>query len=387
MTQNEKEAPKSVQIKLINTFGAPIRNWEMSVEGATWSTNMFGTVLAMSDGAKKIKLRIPALDSVSPKTAPAKSAVRSEFWKLPNKADSWADLIKFKPSPKIIAKLKSRGMSVQKIEDGRSVLNLDYYPVVVTRMPRYPKLVRAALRAARAVDPTSVREPNKRFSAVELLQAFRVMMVGPDSPVLDTDICEFGPYGDTDKEQWRQNPLSAVLSIDMKMLAGYINPDDGSVVCSHAEESNFRLSTVWTWGDSSHPVNGNREFGFWFQPLSGKNFEAKGTQQLSVPGDHTLEVPVYVFYTRGADRPGPGLAGWLPELTLNSGHSMWKSFQRHFVKFINTNGGESMIPDGTMSSRHPWLRTTVHRIHWNEVGKRARKGNLNSLFEAQENGS
>jgi hypothetical protein len=240
-------------------------------------------------------------------------------------AAGWGDLISFRPADWVQNRLAEDDIEaeVQAIEDAWGEINLDYYPVVIRRFP--------------------INEENwhnkERHDAASLLELFRRLLVGSrQEKVLDTSISEFSPFSATDQKRWfGDRAEGSVLHIEMR-LAG-LNPDDGSVVCSHAGTSEFRVSTIWIGEDGYHPVTGNREWGVW---RSGRN-SAKGVERIDYDtGKHwRLNVDEWTFYTRGADRLStafqamPGTA----QATFAGGEDLWLSMQDRFAAFINDNGG------------------------------------------------
>jgi len=357
---------KNILVTLTDSFGTPLYRWEVKLEGCKEMGFARPLILGLCEDTSSVKLKIPILENQPKASQELGSGSRKEFWKSPSTPRAWSELMSFRPSHGIQKRLKNRKMRVQKIEKAKSSANLDYYPVVVTLLPK-PSLVRRRsrefFRSIKGLTPL-VPSPEIRLSPQELLQVFRASLTSQE-PLVDRHRGIFSPY---DKELDKDSELGSVIHIRMILLREF-NPDDGSVVCSALETEYFRLSTVWAPLDFWHPVSGNREFGFWKVDLREGAQMAVATQDLAVPGAYSLEAPTYVFYTMGADCVAHGLASLSPGLTLNSGGEMWKSFQERFVNYIRKNGGEAYIPDGKAGAKHPWSKTVVHRLKWSEISK------------------
>lgn len=235
---------------------------------------------------------------------------------------NWADLISFRPSTSIQTALKSRSSSwyVHKIEDAYGDINLDLYPVAVSRLPTF-------------------------MSAEEVLEMVRTEI----NSFVDGGYAQFDPYDEKyppavfdDEEHWdSSSPESTVLSIQMRM-GTYLNPDDGSVVCSKRESNFWIFSTIYTDKDYGHPVSGNRQFGFIRDPATAGG---------------------YIFFTRGADR-ATGILDDLPVTPLfTMADLLWKSFQERLVDYINApaRGGSATVST-PISKRVFW--PAVKHVAW-----------------------
>lgn len=89
----------------------------------------------------------------------------------------------------------------------------------------------------------------------------------------------------------------------------------------------WTFTSIWEPMNGSHPVSGNREFGF--------------TRALG--GGHT-------FYSKGVDRLTDKIGENLERMSRDSKNSgvpfqksdkLWKSFQDNIVDFVNTHGGQA----------------------------------------------
>lgn len=139
------------------------------------------------------------------------------------------------------------------------------------------------------------------------------------------------------------NPLGAILSIN-------IDPDAGSVVCSkyNPATGEWYFTTLEVPWDGTHPVSGNRAFGY-YTDVDGK----------------------MVIYTRGVDRFGFGThmlgdIGGTAEMVaqaiaFSAADEKWQNFQQKVANFVNqghSNGFNGMSNVITPKKYRPF---------WNEV--------------------
>ena len=223
-------------------------------------------------------------------------------------ATEWEYLISFRAPVAVQGAVKGKGANwhIHRIEDAYGDINLDYYPVTVTRLPSIEGRV---------------------VTAEELLSQVRLNL----NKFVDTNNCEFTPYDSSEAAVWRSSsPLGSVVHIDMKSAAGWLNVDDGSVVVSEFAADHWIFSTIWTVLDQGHPVSGNRQFGF----------TRAGTGS-------------YIFYTRGADRATSLLDTAAMSILFSAAHNLWLSLQRGIEEFVNKNGGSATTGTAT-SIRTPW---------------------------------
>jgi hypothetical protein len=211
----------------------------------------------------------------------------------------------FRPSVQIQTALRKRsGYSVHRIEDGAGPMNLDNYRVEISQMPKLGSRV---------------------MTTVEVFSYFRKNI----NLFMQSGTCLFEPDSGGDAGLWKSdNPAGAVIHIDM--YAKNLNIDDGSVVCAEAGNNYWIFATVFAPGDFSHPVSGNREFGF--DEDGGKA----------------------VFYTMACDRLSSGLlAGAMEGPVFAGGHRTWLGFQRRLIQFVEQKGGKAKVIT-TSSIRVPW---------------------------------
>lgn len=251
--------------------------------------------------------------------------------------EAWLQLASFTPSQGAIDKLNgivqtimlSNGFpgagyikykdvaSVQYLSSGFSATtNLDFYPVKINSLP----IVNS-----------------QQLTPQQFLQYIRVNI----NNFVNTSISSFTPYnhyGVNDQALWNSsNPDKAIVSIN-------ISGNDGSVITSfdpqHPEKWIF--STIKDPYNGSHPVSGNREFGYMVDPAGG-----------------------YIFYTRGVDRLADPIGTLLQSTTgipFNSADNLWKSFQEGISTFVNQHSGSASVE--TRSQIFPdWdvLRAVLNR--------------------------
>ena len=241
---------------------------------------------------------------------------------LPN-LSAWSDLISMRPPKAVQQTVRKRfGMNVldwtgHRLESGQGDINLDFYPVRVTRLP----------------------QQGGGSTPSGLLKIIRLWL----NNYIDKTVSTFKPYeAPLDDGVWTSdNPLGAVVSIQMLKLG--LEVDRGSVVVSSFRPDRWVFSTVWTPNDLGHPVSGNRAFGYF----------------LNEDGSCT-------FYTRGADRTtglidyGAAAVGQV----FSAADQLWLSLQDGIVNYVKTNGGEA-TKEPRHSERYPWPE--VSTTYWRPV--------------------
>lgn len=222
-------------------------------------------------------------------------------------------LISFRPSASIQAALAVRKMVVQRIENGIGPLNLDNYQVEVDTPPRW----------AGADVP-----------AEKLFAFFRKNI----NLFMERKTCHFSPFDNSDAPLWISDaPAGAVIHIDM-LDKKFNNMEDGSVVCAESSAAHWIFSTIEAPGDFTHPVSGNREFGYFIRN----------------------ENPV--FYTMGADRVCGAMAiAALGETIFSKAHATWLGMQRRFISYIEHNGGRAKLVS-SHSMRVDW--EAARKLHF-----------------------
>lgn len=180
--------------------------------------------------------------------------------------------------------LADKGLSLQKMGDGTGRVRMDNYSVTVDKMP--PGMTPEQFLEKLATNPNAAI-PNKGFK----------------------DYADFSRRGD-DKD--RPSQVGDVFDIQMGPL------ESGPVAIRDKQSDRFTVSTVTDEkAGNTHPINGNREFGF------TKNEDGSTT-----------------FYTRAADRrQGPaGLTG-ANEATAYFQNECWENFTKGVADQITADGG------------------------------------------------
>lgn len=244
-----------------------------------------------------------------------------------NNLSAWRELLSFRPPEAIQREVHSKGESwtVHRVEDGNGDVNLDYYPIIVEKLP--------------VID-------GKKIRAEVVLEYIRRNL----NSMVDNSRSIFAPFKLDDQQKWNSNkPLGSVLQIDIEVLVplGFTDiplgvTDLAMVVVSKRTSSEWVFSTVrggsgwWAINDTdtpgAHPVSGNRAFGF--------REETNGT---------------YTFYTMGADRATRGMDRIASPVGFQMADRLWRSHQQAVVEFINRYGGVARVDyDNTISRRHNW---------------------------------
>ena len=231
---------------------------------------------------------------------------------------AWQHLIRFAPSSSISTTLYNKMNAItpaftlwdewpiQPLRRGEGPINLDYYPVRVSRMP--------------TLDGSTATGPS-------LVEAMRLRL----NDLVDNRYANFEPYDDDEGTLWTSSsPEGAVLHIDMRMGGPNMNPDDGSVACTRKRDDHWIFSTIWSIADAAHPVSGNRQFGF--TPDNGGGV---------------------ILYTRGADRPTRVVDNMMSDTVFSGAHSLWMSLQQGLKTWIDGAGGAAEILS-PVSERYDW---------------------------------
>jgi hypothetical protein len=229
---------------------------------------------------------------------------------------AWSDLISFRPPEAIQEAAKKKtdwgvASCVQAIERGKGPINIDYYPVKITKMPT----IAGALATPEI-----------------LLRHIRLHL----NEMVNKSLAEFEPFDAIEQTKWNStNPLGAIIHIDMAPGSVPSGPDDGSVVTSSVTPRSWTFSTIWISSDQGHPVSGSRMLGY------------------TDNGDGT-----YTFYTRGADRLTSALDDSMQKTIFAVQHELWMSFQNGVATYVNAcaQGGTAMI-EQPVSERYDWPYT------------------------------
>jgi len=231
-------------------------------------------------------------------------------------AAAWQDLISFRPSEALQKTVLGRGFPARwffhRIEDAFGDVNLDYYPIKVSKLP------------------TINGNPH---TATMLMHAIRLNI----SKLSDSRLISFTPWNSTEAARWfSPNPLGTVLHLNFyRLLTGLPvvnvinNIDDGAVVIGDVTSSYWRVYTIWTDADHGHPVSGVREWGY--RP------DGNG----------------YIFYTRAADRLTKSVMLPFKGDVYAAQHALWLAHQRAVAMYVNNNGGKADVLPPT-ANRYDW---------------------------------
>lgn len=260
---------------------------------------------------------------------------------LSEELSHWEDVFKHKVPTSIIDSLTTRNIYVQSLETAESrvsapLLNLDFYQVRVIQMPKksngslytIDELFREIrLNMSSIITSTNSAENKFKPNALVIDDSSILGNVGARIAAFIAETgadADFGPYDLYDEVIWLSaNPLGAVMKFDTY-------GDDMGVVCSTYANSYWIFSTV---GDNTlplrehsdlgtHPVSGNRKFGY-FQDASGH----------------------FVLYTQGTDRTTGNLESFpgMRSMVFAGGNIIWLSWQVGVQKFIEERGGSAAI--------------------------------------------
>lgn len=202
---------------------------------------------------------------------------------------------------------------VQRIDDAVGDVNLDYYPVLIRKMP-----IKNGIQQTPEALLTDIRRNINLY--------------------INDGHTFFEPYNSS----WTQVCASELPSealgcyFYIRIKLHLTLTDDGAVVISDITPQYWIFTTVFAighrkmaadTGSCMHPITGNREFGYKYVPNQG-----------------------YIFYTRGVDRVSdnkralPNTGGEIIGLgAFSSSDRLWQSFQQRVTENVNQNGGEAII--------------------------------------------
>ncbi len=139
--------------------------------------------------------------------------------------------------------------TIHRVEGGQGDVNLDYYPMVIDKLPTIA---------------------GRQLTAEQLLDLIRKNI----NLFVDTDYASFAPFKPADARKWNGNDATgANILIDIKIVDTVVSATDlAMVVASRHTENEWVFSTVrggsgWMAINDrdrpgAHPVSGNRAFGF-----------------------------------------------------------------------------------------------------------------------------
>jgi hypothetical protein len=229
----------------------------------------------------------------------------------------WSELLTFLPPEPLRAALTNRGVTIVPLSSGWGDVNLDYYPVRISKLPLLN---------------------GQQASAQEFLEYVRTHF----NKFVDISNSEFVPFEPAvDTGKWESaDPVGAV--IDIKINTGNLLGlpplgvfiDESLVVCTRRGDRDWILSTArGGWSALGHPVSGNRMWAI----------DPKGNE--------------WILYTMGADR-ATTFADWsanAADLVWRGADALWRSFQNGIVKYTEAQGGAAQI-GVAHSRRYDWNR-------------------------------
>ena len=264
-------------------------------------------------------------------SAPSESAVKDQIKDQPfalidvpcDIIKKWLETAKFKPEKEQLDKLKSivdisssnssvtpggitvqRVASLQKIDDAYSpAVNMDYFPVRVNQLPII----------------NGIRSTPEQF-----LNHIRTNI----NNFVDKSYSEFTPYnnyGVDDRALWNSsNPLGTIIKIDIK------GPDNGSVIVTNYRSNKWTFSTIYEPKYKTHPVSGNRDFGFMQNTDGSYTFYTRGVDRLTTIDATTVQNSEFLSYMMGGS-------------PFSQADALWTSFQNKINNFVNSNQGSSSV--------------------------------------------
>ncbi|MCT3728151.1 hypothetical protein HZP71_11690 [Elizabethkingia anophelis] len=264
-------------------------------------------------------------------SAPSESAVKDQIKDQPfalidvpcDIIKKWLETAKFKPEKEQLDKLKSivdissssssvtpggitvqRVASLQRIDDAYSpAVNMDYFPVRINQLPVI----------------NGIRSTPEQF-----LNHIRTNI----NNFVNNSYSEFTPYnnyGVDDRALWNSsNPLGAIIKIDIK------GPDNGSVMVTNYKSNKWTFSTIYEPKYKTHPVSGNRDFGFTQNTDGSYTFYTRGVDRLTTIDATTVQNSEFLSYMMGGS-------------PFSQADKLWTSFQEKINKYVTDNEGRSSI--------------------------------------------
>ncbi len=245
----------------------------------------------------------------------------------------WADLIRFEVPSAVTTTVTARGLQIQKINDGYGDVNLDWFQVLITKLPNQPGT-------------------NNPFDELGLFEYVRKNFPVFLQPFPRTGKPHsFEAYEATDNTSWLTSaPLGSVLlfTIDPNPLPPWSDlafpggiatvPELGLVACSEYVSDTASGNFYWNFSTlrgpnpiGYHPVSGTRQFGL--------------GRKRGVPA----------FYIRAADRTTTLAEYAGSALAFSGADRYWDYFQTKLAEFVISNGGTAER-DLVWSRRYDWRR-------------------------------
>jgi hypothetical protein len=289
---------------------------------ATDLADRFSLLPEIKNFAKEIGLsdadtRQLALDQIYGTNPAARAAVTTATFvpNNPSRAVAWLDLIRFRPPEAVSSAIAARGLGEQRIEDGRGALNLDWYPVIIDRLPNKPGTV-------------------TRFTEQELFDYVRknfpsFLQVYPRTG----KAASLETYEANDGVAWAsQDPLGAVLKFTIDpnpapmwldgMPNSFVLTELGLVACTEYVADTVTADFHWNFTTlrgpvpiGFHPVSGTRQFGL------GKSQDG------------------LTFYVRAADRPTTVFEQGAGPVLIRGQEEYWETFRTKLVLFVTSLAG------------------------------------------------
>lgn len=194
--------------------------------------------------------------------------------------------------------------SLQKIDNAYSpTVNMDYFPITINQLP--------------VIDGV-------RLTPEQFLNHIRTNI----NNFVDNSYSEFAPYnnyGVDDRGLWNSsNPLGAIIKIDIK------GPDNGSVIVTNYRSDKWTFSTIYEPKYKTHPVSGNRDFGFTQNTNGSYTFYTRGVDRLTTIDATTVQNSEFLSYMMGGS-------------PFSQADALWTSFQNKINSFVNSHQGSSSV--------------------------------------------
>ena len=245
----------------------------------------------------------------------------------------WKELINLLPDAHVTRGVQRRSVQLQPIGsagDG-SPVTLDYYPVQIRSVPS-GYTMDALFDEIRRGLTTDIKPSIGDFRYWSSVDAAR------NSPP------KYSTSGSEDQTLWLSaSPEGTLFSIFIPLITGLLSSvsptTDGTVVCSRSRPDHWVLSTCASYIDGTHPVAGNREFGYWDDPDLGPAVYTRGADRPYLPMWTTL-----VGTILGPVEPLPDdLLPLIFATAFRGADAFWTDFQQQVAKMAVSKGCSAKV--------------------------------------------
>jgi hypothetical protein len=240
---------------------------------------------------------------------------------LPDSDTEWDSILSFRPSDSVQKIAAQDGWVFDELENGNGdLLNLDYYPVEISRFPS---------------------ASGQQFGPGTFVEFVRTHF----NFFLDPTFTSFTPTAGFEGK-WAAGTEGAEVTFGIRFqtLPGQVSIP-AYVFLAEKTADHWIFVTGHPPQAHDHPVSGSRKFGI-----------------------EQIASDRWLFYTRGADRVTPTFVPQDPDVVFGGGDDIWSSFQDRLADFVKNNGGQAS-GQSQSSKRYCWSQVSPGHFHpsvnWN----------------------